>query len=41
MVASKAFEVAKQRYLIGTIPITNLLDAQQAKDQALLSYISA
>lgn len=41
VVASKAFEVAKQRYLIGTIPITNLLDAQQAKDSALLSYISA
>lgn len=41
VVASKAFEVAKQRYLIGNIPITNLLDAQVSKDNALLSYISA
>ena len=40
-VAAKAFEVAKQRYLTGTIPITNLLDAQQAKDNALINYISA
>jgi outer membrane protein TolC len=38
-IAQKRFEVSKNRYLIGKIDITNLIIAQNEKDQALLSYI--
>ena len=38
-IAQKRYEVAKNRYLIGKIDITNLTIAQQEKDQALLAYI--
>jgi outer membrane protein TolC len=40
-VASKRFEVAKNRYVIGRIGITDLYIAQSEKDQALQSYIGA
>ncbi len=40
-VASKRFEVAKNRYVIGRIGIDNLYIAQNEKDQALLSYVQA
>lgn len=40
-VADKRFEVTKQRYLLGKILITDLQIAQQEKDRALISYISA
>jgi outer membrane protein TolC len=40
-VADKRFEVTKQRYLLGKILITDLQIAQQEKDLALISYISA
>lgn len=38
-IAQKRYEVAKNRYLIGKIDITNLTIAQQEKDQALVGYI--
>lgn len=38
-IASRRFEVARNRYTIGTIDITDLFDAQQAKDLASQSYI--
>ncbi|HEY0997031.1 MAG TPA: TolC family protein [Gemmatimonadaceae bacterium] len=40
-VASKRFEVAKNRYVIGRIGITDLYIAQSEKDQALQAYIGA
>lgn len=40
-VANKSFKVAKARYMIGKISITDLNLAQQAKDQAHIGYISA
>lgn len=39
-IAQKRYEVTKNRYLIGTVDITNLLIAQNEKDQALLTYIN-
>ncbi len=38
-IAIRRFEVAKNRYLIGKIDITDLFDAQQAKDAARRQYI--
>ncbi len=38
-IASRRFEVAKNRYLIGKIDITNLLIAQQEKDSERRNYI--
>lgn len=38
-VASRRFEVAKNRYLIGRISITDLFNAQREKDQSRRSYI--
>ena len=38
-VAARRFEVAKNRYLIGKIDITNLFDAQREKDSARQAYI--
>ncbi|WP_435357387.1 TolC family protein [Emticicia sp. SJ17W-69] len=38
-IAQKRYEVAKNRYLIGKIDITNLTIAQQEKDQAIVAYI--
>jgi len=40
-VATKRFEVAKNRYVIGRIGIDNLYIAQTEKDQALLSYVQS
>jgi outer membrane protein TolC len=40
-VARKRFEVAYNRYVIGRIPIDNLVVAQNDKDQALLAYVQA
>ena len=40
-VATKRFEVSKQRYLIGKIIVTDLQIAQQEKDLALISYINS
>src|SRR5205807_7900960 len=40
-VASKRFEVAKNRYVIGKIGISDLFIAQNKKNQALTSYIQA
>lgn len=38
-VAARRFEVARSRYLIGTIDITDLFDAQREKDSARRAYI--
>lgn len=38
-IAARRFEVARNRYTIGTIDITDLFDAQQAKDSASQAYI--
>ena len=38
-IAQKRFEVAKNRYLLGKISITDLGLAQDAKDRALIDYI--
>ncbi len=38
-VATRRFEVAKNRYLIGKIDITDLFDAQREKDAARQAYI--
>ncbi|MBP6720888.1 MAG: TolC family protein [Bacteroidia bacterium] len=40
-IAQRRFEVAKNRYLIGKIDITNLQIAQNEKDMARLSYFQA
>jgi outer membrane protein TolC len=40
-VAAKRFEVSKQRYLLGITEVRDLLNAQQAKTSALISYINA
>ena len=40
-VASKRFEVAKNRYVIGKIGISDLFIAQNEKDQALTAYVQA
>lgn len=40
-VGAKRFEVARNRYTIGRIDISNLFIAQQEKDQALESYVDA
>jgi outer membrane protein TolC len=40
-VATKRFEVAYNRYVIGRIAIDNLYLAQQEKDQALVQYVQA
>ena len=39
-VASRRFEVARNRYLIGKIGITELFDAQQEKDSANTRYVA-
>lgn len=39
-IAQKRYEVARNRYRIGTVDITNLLIAQNEKDQALLTYVN-
>jgi outer membrane protein TolC len=39
-IADRRFEVARNRYLIGNIDITNFLIAQAEKDNARFSYIS-
>lgn len=38
-IAQRRYEMAKNRYLIGKIDITNLTIAQQEKDDALISYL--
>ena len=38
-IAQKRYEVARNRYLIGKVDITNLLIAQQDKDAALVAYV--
>ena len=40
-VATKRFEVALNRYVIGRIPIDNLYVAQNEKDQALTQFVQA
>lgn len=40
-VATKRFEVAKNRYVIGKIGISDLFIAQNEKDQALTAYVQA
>ena len=40
-VAAKRFEVAKNRYVIGKIAISDLYIAQNEKDAAVLSYVQA
>ncbi len=40
-IGQRRFEVAKNRYLIGKIDITNLQIAQNEKDNARLSYVQA
>lgn len=40
-VATKRFDVAKNRYVIGRIGMDNLCLAQQEKDQALRAYAQA
>ena len=40
-VAEKRFDVAKNRYVIGKISISDLYIAQNEKDQAVLSYVQA
>lgn len=39
-IAGRRFEVAKNRYLIGTIDLTTFFNAQREKDSAFASYIS-
>jgi len=38
-IAQRRYEMAKNRYLIGKIDITNLTIAQQEKDEALINYL--
>ncbi len=40
-VATRRFDVAKNRYIIGRIDIGDLYIAQSEKDAALLSYVEA
>jgi outer membrane protein TolC len=40
-VAAKQFEVARNRYTTGRISATDLYNAQDQKDQALLSYVQS
>ena len=40
-VANKRFDVAKNRYIIGKIGISDLYIAQNEKDQALTAYVQA
>lgn len=40
-VSAKQFEVARNRYIIGKISNTDLYNAQNDKDQALLAYVQA
>jgi len=40
-VAEKGFDVAKNRYVIGKIGITDLYQAQTEKDAAVLAYVAA
>ncbi len=40
-VSAKQFEVARNRYIIGKISNTDLYNAQNDKDQALISYVQA
>ena len=40
-VASKRFEVAKNRYVIGKIGISDLYIGQNEKDQAVVAYVQA
>jgi outer membrane protein TolC len=40
-VATRRFDVAKNRYIIGRIDIGDLYIAQREKDEALLSYVEA
>jgi outer membrane protein len=40
-VAAKRFEVAKNRYVIGKIGMSDLYIAQNEKDQALIAYVQA
>jgi outer membrane protein TolC len=40
-VSTKQFEVARNRYTIGKINNTDLYNAQNDKDQALLAYVQA
>ena len=40
-VSAKQFEVARNRYIIGKISNTDLYNAQNDKDQALVSYVQA
>ena len=40
-VAAKRFEVAKNRYVIGKIGVSDLFIAQNEKDQALQAYVQA
>jgi outer membrane protein TolC len=39
-IAQKRYEVARNRYRIGTVDITNLLIAQNEKDLALISFVT-
>jgi outer membrane protein TolC len=38
-IAQRRYEMAKNRYLIGKITITDLTIAQQEKDEALINYL--
>lgn len=38
-IAQRRYEMAKNRYMIGKIDITNLTIAQQEKDEALVAYL--
>jgi outer membrane protein TolC len=40
-IAQRRYEMAKNRYLIGKIDITNLTIAQQEKDDALVNYLQS
>ena len=39
--AAERFDIARQRYILGDISITDLTIAQREKDQALIAYISS
>lgn len=40
-VATKGFEISKQRYLIGNVDIINLRDAQSSSDQSRINFIQS
>ena len=40
-VSAKQFEVARNRYIIGKISNTDLYNAQNDKDQAVIAYVQA